>query len=180
MAPLWPLLGTIADEPEAAGCAPLDADEPEVADMPEEPPDADEPVPAAVPEAGIAPLEPAPPLDAVEPAGCVVELPEAPEDCDIAPDDPPAEEPCVGAGCMAGEPEVVVPVPEAVGRSVPADGAGWASAGAATKIVAIRQAAICVLSMLFSCNGFEIAFAQIARRANALRRILFRLSLLMK
>ena len=71
----------------------------------------------------------------------------------MAPDDPPAEDPCVGAGCMAGEPEVVLPVPDAVGRSVAAEGGCWANAGAATKAAAIRQAAICVLSMLFSCNG---------------------------
>jgi hypothetical protein len=56
-------------------------------------------------------------------------------------------------GCIAFEPEVVVPVPEAAGRSVPADGGGgvvWAITGAAAKAVATRQAAICFFSMVFS------------------------------
>jgi hypothetical protein len=56
---------------------------------------------------------------------------------------------------MALEPEVVAPVPDAVGRSVAAEGAVWASAGAATSIVAMRQAAMCVLSMLFSCKEWD-------------------------
>jgi hypothetical protein len=53
---------------------------------------------------------------------------------------------------MAGEPLVVEPDPEATGRSVPADGAGvvWASAGAAAKAVATRQAAMCFFSMIIS------------------------------
>jgi hypothetical protein len=108
--PPWPPLGTVAAEPEVVGCAPVEADEP-VAAVPVDP--------LVVPEPEVwAAL----PLGAVAPAGWVVELPAAPEDCVMAPDDPPAEEPCVGAGCMAGEPEVVVPVPDAVGRSVPAEG----------------------------------------------------------
>jgi hypothetical protein len=106
--PPWPPLGTVAAEPDVEGCVPVDADEP-VAVVPEEPP-ADPELCAAVP------------LGAVAPPGWVVELPAAPEDCVIAPDDPPADDPCVGAGCMAGEPELVLPVPDAVGRSVPAEG----------------------------------------------------------
>jgi hypothetical protein len=129
----------MADEPEVVGCTPPEAEVPVAGDVPAEP--------AVAPEDGIGA-----PLVAVAPAGWVVELPAAPDDCVIAPDEPPADEPCVGAGCMAGEPDVVVPVPEAVGRSVAAEGAVWASAGAATNTVAIRQAAICVLSMLFSCK----------------------------
>jgi hypothetical protein len=55
----------------------------------------------------------------------------------------------VAPGCMAGEPEVVEPVPEATGRSVPAEGGGGfcAKAGAAAKAVATRQAAICFFSI---------------------------------
>jgi hypothetical protein len=42
----------------------------------------------------------------------------------VAPGEPVLPEPefALGAGCMAGEPDVVDPVPDAVGRSVPADG----------------------------------------------------------
>jgi len=56
-------------------------------------------------------------------------------------------------GCMAGEPVLVVPEPEAAGRSVGADGdvEVCARAGAAAKAVATRQAAICFFSIaLFS------------------------------
>ena len=53
-------------------------------------------------------------------------------------------------GCMAEEPDVGEPEPEAVGRSVPADGAGWARAGAATNTVANRQAAMCFFSIVVS------------------------------
>jgi hypothetical protein len=56
-------------------------------------------------------------------------------------------------GCMAEEPDVVVPVPDAAGRSVPPDGGAgvvWAKAGATAKAVATRQAAMCFFSIVFS------------------------------
>jgi hypothetical protein len=53
-----------------------------------------------------------------------------------------------GAGCIAGDPAVVEPEPEAVGRSVPPDGGGvCASAGAAASAVATKQAAMCFFSI---------------------------------
>jgi hypothetical protein len=54
-------------------------------------------------------------------------------------------------GCMAGEPVEVVPVPEAAGRSVGADGVVevCARAGAAAKAVTTRQAAICFFSIAY-------------------------------
>lgn len=86
----------------------------------------------------------------------------------VAPGEPvlAAPELAPGAGCMAGEPDVVAPVPVAVGRSVPDDGGAWAKAGAATKAVATRQAAMCFLSMKFSLEIGCLASAQ-AHRPNA-------------
>jgi len=54
-------------------------------------------------------------------------------------------------GCMAGEPVLVVPEPEAAGRSVGADGVVevCAKAGAAAKAVTTRQAAICFFSIAY-------------------------------
>jgi hypothetical protein len=54
-------------------------------------------------------------------------------------------------GCMAGEPDVVVPVPDAAGRSVGAEGVVevCAKAGAAAKAVTTRQAAICFFSIAY-------------------------------
>jgi hypothetical protein len=55
-------------------------------------------------------------------------------------------------GCMAGEPVEVVPVPEAAGRSVGAEGLVvevCARAGAAAKAVTTRQAAICFFSIAY-------------------------------
>jgi hypothetical protein len=53
---------------------------------------------------------------------------------------------------MADEPDVAEPEPVAVGRSVEPDGVVdvWASAGAAAKAVATRQAAMCFFSMFIS------------------------------
>jgi hypothetical protein len=88
----------------------------------------------------------------------------------VEPGEPVVRDPefALGAGCIAGEPEVVDPEPEAVGRSVPADGGAWAKAGAATKAVAMRQAAMCFLSIKISWRGC-LASAQ-ALRANAASR----------
>jgi hypothetical protein len=54
-------------------------------------------------------------------------------------------------GCMAGEPVEVVPVPDAAGRSVGAEGVVevCARAGAAAKAVTTRQAAICFFSIAY-------------------------------
>src|SRR5919112_6378403 len=59
-------------------------------------------------------------------------------------------EPAAPLGCMADEPVVDEPEPEAVGRSVPPDGAAGevcAKAGAAANAVTTRQAAICFFSI---------------------------------
>ena len=61
-------------------------------------------------------------------------------------------DPAPAPGCMADEPVVAEPVPDAVGRSVEPDGVVevWARAGAAAKAVATRQAAMCFFSMFIS------------------------------
>jgi hypothetical protein len=61
--------------------------------------------------------------------------------------------PAFGCGCIAGEPDEVVPEPVAAGRSVAPEGAVpdvWARAGMAAKAVATRQAAICFFSIRIS------------------------------
>src|SRR3954471_18066193 len=83
----------------------------------------------------------------------------------VPPDEAPGlGEPVVGAavefvldpapapGCIADEPVVTEPEPEAVGRSVEPDGVVdvWATAGAAAKAVATRHAAMCFFSMFIS------------------------------
>jgi hypothetical protein len=64
----------------------------------------------------------------------------------------PVPEPAPAPGCMADEPVVAEPEPVAVGRSVEPDGVVevWASAGAAAKAVATRQAAMCFFSIFIS------------------------------
>jgi hypothetical protein len=65
-------------------------------------------------------------------------------------EDWPAEDEPEAPGCMAGEPVVVEPEPEAAGRSVGADGDEvCARAGAAAKAVTTRQAAICFFSIAY-------------------------------
>jgi len=109
---------------------------------------ADVPVPAAEePVAGAAPIVDEPVAGAAPAAGEPV--------VGAAVDDPPAGGIGVLApapGCIAEDPVVVEPEPEAIGRSVGPDGDGvvWARAGAAAKAVATRQAAMCFFSMFIS------------------------------
>jgi len=64
----------------------------------------------------------------------------------------PLPVPAPAPGCMADDPVVADPVPEAVGRSVEPDGVVdvCARAGAAPKAVATRQAAMCFFSIFIS------------------------------
>jgi len=85
-----------------------------------------------------------------EPEEPDIDVPEAPEADEPGLEDAPPPE--AAPGTIAGEPDVVEPDPLAVGRSVePLGGVvTWAKAGAAANAVAIRHAAICFFSMVFS------------------------------
>jgi hypothetical protein len=88
--------------------------------------------------------------DAVLLGAVVAEWAVVAEEPELIEDEPGAAG--AGAGCIAGEPVVAEPDAVAAGRSVPPDGevVFWARAGAATKVVANRQAAMCFFSIVFS------------------------------
>jgi hypothetical protein len=81
---------------------------------------------------------------------------EAPVAGDDMVEDEPAEPGCMlpaVPGCIAGEPIVAEPDPDATGRSVALEEVVlevWARAGAATKAVATRHAAKCFFSIFYS------------------------------
>jgi hypothetical protein len=124
---------------------------------------------------------PAPPV-------CAIDDPEEPEAGEpdplgieeplgaLGPDDPPAPMLGLEPGCMAGEPEVADPEPDAVGRSVAPDGAvvDCANAGTAASAVATRQAAMWVFSMSISWRVRESRRAQTRTRSTPPRVRSFR------
>ncbi|HEY8382857.1 MAG TPA: hypothetical protein VIL09_11980 [Microvirga sp.] len=104
------------------------------------------------PEEACVDAVPVPIVEEVPPVELMDEEPVDPVDVPMLDEPAPMVEEPVAPGCMAGEPVDVEPEPVAVGRSVPADGAGgvWARTGAAANAVATRQAAICFFSILIS------------------------------
>jgi hypothetical protein len=116
---------------------------PEVEDMPDAPPEVEDVVP---------PEPPAEPADMDDPEPPEVEPP-AVDPAVVSDIEEPEPADALGEGCIADDPDVVDPEPDAAGRSVPPEGAvDCAKAGAATRAVATRHAAICVLSMSISCR----------------------------